>query len=697
MSDERGNEETSNRISRRDFLDGVAISAAGLAAAAVAPQLIGAEAAMAAESSGPAAAEPPPEYPPAATGIAGEIDPVITDVGKIDGMPNPRDPHSSKGGPGVRPKQVRDTSEEYDAVIVGAGASGLAAAKYYRDRFGEDARILLIDPLDDFGGHGHRNEYDIPDSTMPGQRVRMLRTGGAVNLDSIGSWNQPANGLLDIPGSYGQPALDMLDYLGVTPDAFPSSRGPGIPSSYGLRSMLLFPKRDWKRDYLVQAKSDSESWEDFVARTPYSETARADLVRIMADTTTDWISEKDGPKTDQEKKAILASITYKEYLSHYVGAGDEAISYLQRSSHGLFGAGVQAVQAGDTWALGNPGFDGLGLNGDIFPGIGRTAQQDSYPESDPTIAWPDGNSSLHRLLVSRLIPNAISDVDGARPNQETVVKATVAYDQLDQPGNDVRIRLHCTVARVEPATGPTSKATITYARRDGRGERVRGRHVIMACWNRVTARLVDGLPGDQVEALTYARKVPLVYCRVALRNWQAFADAKISSVSPRGDSLFWDSCSLTAGQVFGSAYGPTPNTPDRPALLNLNKVPNEPRELTQLASYERGRQQLLTTSLKDFEREIIDLIDRSVNVSGGDFEPERDIESIVVNRWNYGYAYELCSTFDPSIYGPAAEQPHVKGRVPFRNVSIANSDSGAFAYTHSAYNEAFRAVNDLPA
>jgi hypothetical protein len=40
--------------------------------------------------------------------------------------------------------------------------------------------------------------------------------------------------------------------------------------------------------------------------------------------------------------------------------------------------------------------------------------------------------------------------------------------------------------------------------------------------------------------------------------------------------------------------------------------------------------------------------------------------------------------FDPSLYGPNDAQPHVKGRVPFRNVSIANSDSGAFAYTHSA-------------
>jgi spermidine dehydrogenase len=39
----------------------------------------------------------------------------------------------------------------------------------------------------------------------------------------------------------------------------------------------------------------------------------------------------------------------------------------------------------------------------------------------------------------------------------------------------------------------------------------------------------------------------------------------------------------------------------------------------------------------------------------------------------------------------------VRGRVPFRNVAIANSDSQAFAYTHSAIQEGFRAVQDLPA
>ena len=83
--------------------------------------------------------------------------------------------------------------------------------------------------------------------------------------------------------------------------------------------------------------------------------------------------------------------------------------------------------------------------------------------------------------------------------------------------------------------------------------------------------------------------------------------------------------------------------------------------------------------------------------SARDFDPERDIDSIMVNRWNYGYAYELCSTFDPSLFGPVAQQPQVLGRKPYKNVAIANSDSGAFAYTHSAINEGYRAVNDLPA
>ena len=48
------------------------------------------------------------------------------------------------------------------------------------------------------------------------------------------------------------------------------------------------------------------------------------------------------------------------------------------------------------------------------------------------------------------------------------------------------------------------------------------------------------------------------YGRAVLNNWRAWADAQISSITPRGKSLFWDSTSITAGARFGSAYGRLP-------------------------------------------------------------------------------------------------------------------------------------------
>ncbi len=709
MSKKRDGSTGRDGVTRRDFLDGVAVGAAGLAAAAASPHLTGAEA-MIHGHGGTSKPLPAGYYPPTSTGITGQPNNVIRDTMKIDGRPDPDHVHSTHGGPGIFTYNAREVDDDYDLVVVGAGASGIAAAKWYQDRFGPDSKILLIDSLPDFGGHSHRNEFHIPDASNGGADVMLLRNGGTVNLDSIGAWNQPQGGQLDIPGSYGQPAVDMLAFCGVDPDNFPSSSGPGIPSSYGLRQMLLFPKEDWGKDSVVRAKQGSQTWPEFLATTPYSPEAQAGIATIMTDDSTDWISVKDGPKTDQEKKAILAQISYKKYLMDYVGVNEEATGYLQRTSHGLFAVGIQCTQAGDTWALENPGFDGLGLNGDIFPGIGRTAQQDSMPNSDPSRAWPDGNTSLLRLLVSKLIPNAIGDVGGTRPNQDNILVAKADYSQLDRKSNGVRIRLNSTVADVRPGREKCKRdrhgkwpkeglATITYVTGTGwkrRAERVRGRHVVMACWNRVTARIVDGLPHNQVKNLCYARKAPLVYCRVGLNNWQAFADAKISSISPRGNSLFWDSTSLSAGAKFGTSYGPTPNTPAQPAHLSLTRTPDDPTALTQLESYERGREILLGMSFQDFEDAIVDVIDRTVNTQGGNFEPERDIASIIVNRWNYGYAYELCSTFDPSLYGPVADQPQVLGRKPYKNVAIANSDSGAFAYTHSAINEAYRAVQDLP-
>jgi spermidine dehydrogenase len=694
-------------ITRRDFLDGVAVTAAGLAAAAAAPFLTGAEAVAAGQGNSGATPPLPPGWDPdAASGIKAQTDGLVDHVIRVDGPPNAADVTSNRPGPGIRPGRVLNTGETYDCVIVGAGPSGLTAAKFYRDRFGEDARVLILDAMDDYGGHANRNRFDLPGSGAG--TVTLYRNGGAVNLDSIGTWAQPTGGLLDIPGDYGQPALDILDWAGVDIAAFDELdfSNNRIPSSFGLRSMLLFPREDFGDDALMQNRRTGESWAAFVARTPFSPAARDAIVRIQTDETTDFIAAQHGALSESARRDLLTRITYRQWLTDYLGAPDEAVLQYQRISHGLLGAGAQAVSALDMWLLGNPGFGAGNQLGDptdaAIPGMGRTPQMATKSLQDPTLFWPDGNASLMRLILARLVPAAVGDVDGDRPDQETVLRAPVDYSLLDLPSNDTRVRLRSFVYLVQPGNpqaNPRSAgrlADVEYVH-DGLGYRVQARHVVMACWNRVTARVVRGLPRPQVADLTYARKVPLIYGRAGLKNWRAFADSRVASVTPRGDSLFWDSTSLQAGSVFGSTYGPNPADPNEPALLSFTVVPSDPTRTPQIAAYEAGRERLLGMTFEDLEDALWDVLDRSVNIAGGDFDPQRDVESLHINRWNYGYAHELTSVWDPSLYGPWADQPHVRGRVPFRNVAIANADSGAFAYAHSAISEAFRAVNDLPA
>src|SRR3954447_11397436 len=107
-------------ITRRDFLDGVAVTAAGLAAAAASPHLTGAEAMMAGHGGG-SRPLPPGYYPPTSTGITGQPDNVVADAIKIDGFPQPHDVHSTRGGPGIFAFNARDVDDDYDLVVVGAG------------------------------------------------------------------------------------------------------------------------------------------------------------------------------------------------------------------------------------------------------------------------------------------------------------------------------------------------------------------------------------------------------------------------------------------------------------------------------------------------------------------------------------------------------------------------------------------------
>ncbi|MCA8894139.1 MAG: hypothetical protein KDA48_02690, partial [Amphiplicatus sp.] len=75
------------------------------------------------------------------------------------------------------------------------------------------------------------------------------------------------------------------------------------------------------------------------------------------------------------------------------------------------------------------------------------------------------------------------------------------------------------------------------------------------------------------------------------------------------------------------------------------------------------------------------------------FDAEHDIAAITVNRWPHGYAYEYNELYDPADWSPK-NGPHLKGRAPIGRISIANSDSSAYAYVNGAFDAAVRAVGE---
>ena len=86
---------------------------------------------------------------------------------------------------------VEQETDIYDLIIVGAGLSGLSAAFFYQQNH-PNARILILDNHDDFGGHAKRNEFH------QGGRLH-LAIGGTHNLE-YWQFSQTVNELMGLLG-----------------------------------------------------------------------------------------------------------------------------------------------------------------------------------------------------------------------------------------------------------------------------------------------------------------------------------------------------------------------------------------------------------------------------------------------------------------------------------------------------------------
>ena len=625
-------------ITRRDFLNGVAIAAGGAAAGELPPALLAAAAAEAG-----AAQDARGYYPPTLTGLRGNH------PGSFEIAHALRDADFWSRAGAVTP-----TGEDYDLVVVGGGISGLAAAHFYR-AVRPHARILILDNHDDVGGHAKRNEFALAG------RVALMN-GGTYSIDS--------------PRPYSAVADGLLKELGVDPVALTKKCTAGdFYASLGLASGIFLDRETFGADKLVTARKGA-AWSDTLAAAPLSGKARRDIAQIE-EARTDYFPGL----SSAEKKARLSRMSYRDFLLDVVKAEPAVIAFYQARTHGEWGVGIDAVSALDVWAFDFPGFQGLGLEGGSAPHMGYTAA--GYADGGSyTFHFPDGNASIARLLVRDLIPGS---VPGA--SAEDIVTARLDYARLDRPQAPVRIRLNATAVRVRHSGDPASATAveIAYARGDALSS-VRARACVLACYNMIIPYLCPELPEQQKAALRYASKIPLIYVSVASRNWQAFKALGVAQVYAPG-SYF---SALSLNQVVDIGGYASARSPDQPVLVHMMRVPVAPG-LPEREQHRAGRLDILGTSFETFERNIRGQLDRILGPGG--FDVARDITAITVNRWPHGYAYEYNPLFDPDW--PPGHEPHVLGRARFGRIAIANSDAGAAAYTDSAIDQAYRAVQEL--
>jgi len=576
-----------------------------------------------------------PSYPPGLMGLRGSHEGSQTY------------PHLLRDGKlNTQTRTRRDSGEEYDLVVVGAGISGLSAAYFYRKRFGHDARILILDNHDDFGGHARRNEFTVNGQTL-------LSYGGTQAIDS--------------PGTYRPVAMELLRELGVDPDRLAHRYDRDTYRALG--TGCFFDRETFGSDRVVTGMG-SRPWPEFLKDSPLSERARLDILRLYTERK-DYLSHL----SLAEKRKLLQGISYAQYLAKHCGVDEGSLAFFRTYPHDLFGVGIDAVSAltcyhnpDDYDSFTYPGFDGLGL---------ETIEKEPY-----VYMFPDGNSSIARLLVRALIPTAVPAASA-----DAIVKSRARYDLLDVTGARVRLRLKSpAVAVAREGSGQSERVTIDYMRSDSL-ERVSARHCVLACYNGMIPYLCAGLPEEQKQGLHYGVKAPFLYTHVALSNWRAFASLGVRHIVAPGG---YHSYTALAFPVNANGYRAA-RRPDDPMVLFMMRAPCAPG-LPRRDQHRAGRGELLVTSFETIEHNIRDQLQRMLGDAG--FDHNRDIAGITVNRWPHGYAYEYDTLFDP--VWPQGAAPHEIGRRPFGPVTIANSDSGASAYTDSAIAMAHRAVGELP-
>ncbi|MCP4120724.1 MAG: NAD(P)/FAD-dependent oxidoreductase, partial [Bacteroidetes bacterium] len=594
----------------------------------------------------------PEHYPPLVTGMRGSTDASYQYA------------HALAWGAQKSLGNVCTVDDVYDLVVVGAGISGLAAAYFYQKEYGKDKKILILDNHDDFGGHARRNEFNINGQTY-------LSYGGSQSIEN--------------PSKYSRVAGKLLKDLTIDIPAFDKYFDTGFYKRHNLSPVSYFNKREYGEDKIIKftfgdyggpdegLEESKMGYENAVNQMPLSAEGKKQLKNLI-----EGSSKKIRNPKGTGRLGYSRNTSYIDYVKQQFGITDpQLLNMLRLIGCASWGMGTDSISIIEAILTGAPGAKPYSL----IPLVGKIVVK-SLVKMDPYIHhFPDGNASIARLLVRKMIPEVAEG-----NNAEDVVMSHFNYGKLDQPHSNVRLRLNSTVieAKHDGGVKNASQVLLNYIK-NGQTYQVKARHCVMAGYNMMIPHLVPDLPQEQKDALKQQVKTPLVYSTIMLNNWRALKDLGIAEAYCPGNMH------QTVLLDFPVSMGKRkfPESPDEPMAMTMIYIPmsKEPG-IAPKAQFKEGRYKLLSTPYAAFENEITEHLNGMLGPAG--FNAEKDIHAITVNRWSHGYAYGGSEIHDPDMSDFAQ-----KARKPFGRIVIANSDAGADAYASTAIDQAWRAVSEL--
>jgi len=543
------------------------------------------------------------------------------------------------------PKNVIDTGEVFDCVVVGGGISGLAAALAFQRQAGAGRTCLVLENHSIFGGEARRNEF-----VVDGQHL-IAHQGSAMFFPQF------EGSVLD--GFYRSIGLEQNQFHYQTwTGTQPEMALGNTPYAEDGRTLGFYFGQHFQGD-TPQPHAGVwvvDPWGKKLQGAPLSEDSRQQFLKTRVENPAFRAPERHGDAVSR----YLDSITLEQHLMELHGIRRETVRrFLSPVSGGGSGTGADALSAYADYAA------------DVLLPWDKSKQAQMFP---------GGNAGVARLILKALIPDAFS----GRADMAGVANSAVRWATLDRPGQASRIRLNATAIHVGQNGKAERPAEVSIVYTLGpKLYRVRARSVVMAGGSWTTKHIVKDLPASHREAYAQFHRSPCVMANVAVRNWRFLYKLGINQFQWFGAGPG----NYTAVHKTATMAGIAPDiSPDSPVVLSIKILFSKPGLSLQEQGVQ-GRTELLATPFSVYESQIRSMLAEMFSRTG--FE-QSDVAGIVLNRWGHAYLSAQPGFFFGSPGKPAPGE--VPRNNPVGRICFANSDLTGIMDHRCSILEAHRAV-----